>query len=65
MEHQFAENEVSYKPSIPITSLPVISSTEQAYETLMKIWDQNTIFYREEFERIYHSRYLLHKIKAP
>lgn len=49
MEHQFTEIQVSYKPTFPKADLPVISSPEQAYEALMKIWDHNTISYREEF----------------
>jgi DNA repair protein RadC len=44
-----SEVQLSYRSKVPASKRPVVTSSEEGYELLMKIWNEDTMSYREEF----------------
>ncbi|MEO6730739.1 MAG: JAB domain-containing protein [Ferruginibacter sp.] len=45
-----AEVELVYKTKVKASERPLIKSSKDCYETLMKVWDENKIEMQEEFK---------------
>jgi len=44
-----AEVELVYKTKVKAFERPLITTSKDCYETLLKVWDQNKIEFQEEF----------------
>jgi len=45
-----AEVELVYKSKVKASERPLITTSKDCYETLLKVWDQNKIEFQEEFK---------------
>ena len=45
-----AEVELVYKTKVKASERPLITTSKDCYETLLKVWDQNKIEFQEEFK---------------
>jgi DNA repair protein RadC len=57
-----SEVQISYRSKVPASKRPKVSDSRSAYDVLMKIWDRDTLEYREEFHLMALNR--SHKVIA-
>ncbi len=60
LDYQVAEIQLSYMPKVKPSRMPKISSSRDAFDVLMKNWDQNRISFQEQFKLLVLNR--AHKV---
>ncbi len=60
IDYQVAEIQLSYLQKVKPSRMPKIASSKDAYEVLMKNWDENRISFQEQFKLLVLNR--AHKV---